>query len=196
MIDCLFCDPARSRILARSGGWYARFDNFPPTPCHVEIVPFEHVDSWFSLSPVEQLEAFSLLDEAADVVKSMRRVEAWNWGVNDGQAAGRTIAHLHIHLVRSLGDQDDPHAGIRRGLPNGDPDTSPIGADHLRPPIGANGTSGVEGDQRSPSADTWPQLSGPSPAPPTANPIDREGTDPASGLGPAGGRDGRTRRST
>lgn len=124
MIDCLFCDPARSRILARSGGWYVRFDNFPATPGHVEIVPFEHVDSWFSLSPVEQLEAFSLLAEAADIIASRRRVEAWNWGVNDGSAAGRTIGHLHIHLIpRQAGDQDDPRGGIRRGLPNGDPST-------------------------------------------------------------------------
>ncbi|MEV3927222.1 HIT family protein [Actinomadura coerulea] len=123
-MSCLFCDPARSRILARNDGWYARFDNFPATPCHLEIVPFSHVTSWFDLSPVEQLEGLSLLAEAADVITSMRRVDGWNWGVNDGEAAGRTIGHLHIHLIpRRLGDQDDPRGGIRRGLPNADPNT-------------------------------------------------------------------------
>lgn len=90
MIDCLFCDPARSRILARSGGCYARFGNFPATPGHLEIVPFEHVDSWFSLSPVEQLEASNLLTEAADIIASRRRVEAWNIGINDGSDGGST----------------------------------------------------------------------------------------------------------
>lgn len=123
VIDCLFCDPARSRILARSGGWYVRFDNYPATKGHVEVVPFKHVGSWFSLSPVEQLEAFSLLAEAADVIASMRQVDDWNIFINDGPAAGRTIHHLHVHLVpRQSGDQDDPRGGCRRGLPNGDVD--------------------------------------------------------------------------
>ncbi|MEU9019240.1 HIT domain-containing protein [Actinomadura sp. NPDC048394] len=122
MIDCLFCDPALSRILARSGGWYVRFDNYPATKGHVEVVPFKHVGSWFSLSPVEQLEAFSLLAEAADVIASRRQVDGWNIFINDGPAAGRTIGHLHVHLVpRQFGDQKDPRGGCRRGLPNGDP---------------------------------------------------------------------------
>lgn len=123
MIDCLFCNPARSRILCESDGWYARYDNYPATPGHLEIVPHAHVESWFSLSPVEQLEGLYLLAEAADVLTPIQPVDGWNIGVNDGVAAGRTIDHLHIHLIpRRLGDQGDPRGGIRRGLPNGDPD--------------------------------------------------------------------------
>ncbi|MEV5835551.1 HIT domain-containing protein [Nocardia sp. NPDC052112] len=45
-------------------------------------------------------------------------------GVNDGIAAGRTIAHLHAHIIpRHHGDVADPRGGIRRIFPDSDPDT-------------------------------------------------------------------------
>jgi diadenosine tetraphosphate (Ap4A) HIT family hydrolase len=38
----------------------------------------------------------------------------YNIGINDGAAAGQTIAHLHIHLIpRYAGDQPDPRGGVR-----------------------------------------------------------------------------------
>ena len=41
-----------------------------------------------------------------------------NWGVNDGPAAGRTIHHLHIHLIpRFFGDVEDPRGGVRYVIP-------------------------------------------------------------------------------
>jgi histidine triad (HIT) family protein len=43
---------------------------------------------------------------------------AYNIGVNDGEAAGRTVHHLHIHLIpRFPGDVADPVGGIRHIIP-------------------------------------------------------------------------------
>jgi histidine triad (HIT) family protein len=43
---------------------------------------------------------------------------AYNHGVNDGEAAGRTIHHLHWHIIpRYVGDVDDPTGGIRCVIP-------------------------------------------------------------------------------
>ena len=39
-------------------------------------------------------------------------------GVNDGEAAGQTVAHAHIHVIpRYEGDYPDPRGGIRWVLP-------------------------------------------------------------------------------
>lgn len=123
MGDCLFCDPTQSKILCESSDWYARYDNFPATPGHVEIVPRRHVDSYFDLTPAEKTAAWRLVDDAARLLADEYHPDGWNLGINDGRAAGRTIDHLHLHLIpRRIGDQDDPRGGIRRGLPNGDPD--------------------------------------------------------------------------
>ncbi len=44
--------------------------------------------------------------------------DAYNYGVNDGAAAGRTIDHLHIHVIpRRAGDVQDPTGGIRNIIP-------------------------------------------------------------------------------
>jgi diadenosine tetraphosphate (Ap4A) HIT family hydrolase len=124
MTDCLFCDRSRSHILTENGFWYVRYDNYPATPGHVEIVPNRHVESLFDLTLMEIADAFALLLEARELLDREYRPDSWNIGINDGKAAGQTIPHLHIHLIpRYHGDQDDPRGGIRRGLPNGDPDT-------------------------------------------------------------------------
>ena len=47
-----------------------------------------------------------------------KKPDAYNFGNNDGEAAGRTIHHLHIHIIpRYLGDVPDPRGGIRNIIP-------------------------------------------------------------------------------
>jgi diadenosine tetraphosphate (Ap4A) HIT family hydrolase len=44
--------------------------------------------------------------------------DAYNFGVNDGHAAGRTIDHLHIHIIpRFVNDTEDPTGGVRYIFP-------------------------------------------------------------------------------
>ncbi len=44
--------------------------------------------------------------------------DAYNHGVNDGRAAGRTVDHLHWHVIpRYEGDMDDPRGGVRYVIP-------------------------------------------------------------------------------
>ena len=44
--------------------------------------------------------------------------DAYNHGINDGLAAGRTVHHLHWHIIpRFLGDIEDPRGGIRHMIP-------------------------------------------------------------------------------
>ena len=45
--------------------------------------------------------------------------DGFNIGLNDGPAAGQTIAHAHIHVIpRYRGDVADPRGGIRWVLPD------------------------------------------------------------------------------
>lgn len=47
-----------------------------------------------------------------------KKPDGYNIGVNEGRAAGRTIDHLHIHLIpRYFGDVEDPTGGIRSIIP-------------------------------------------------------------------------------
>lgn len=45
--------------------------------------------------------------------------DAYNHGINDGQAAGRTVDHFHWHVVpRYTGDVKDPRGGVRYIFPD------------------------------------------------------------------------------
>jgi Diadenosine tetraphosphate (Ap4A) hydrolase and other HIT family hydrolases len=40
--------------------------------------------------------------------------DAYNIGVNNGEAAGQSVMHLHVHLIpRYQGDVEDPKGGVR-----------------------------------------------------------------------------------
>ena len=122
---CLFCrrqDPGSNRIAAENGSCFARFDNFPSTPGHVEIVPKRHVESFFDLSPEEVQDSYSLIREMKKRLNATEQPDGYTIGINEGRAAGRSIDHVHIHLIpRHFGDVEDPRGGIRQVVPNCDP---------------------------------------------------------------------------
>lgn len=44
--------------------------------------------------------------------------DGYNIGINEGRSAGRSIDHLHIHIIpRYSGDIEDPIGGVRRVIP-------------------------------------------------------------------------------
>jgi diadenosine tetraphosphate (Ap4A) HIT family hydrolase len=128
--DCIFCraeDADRNRILRAHGGKhggkiYARFDNFPASDGHIELVPFRHVLSFFDLTNEEVKDLIALARECRDYLKELCRPDGYTIGVNDGAAAGQTVPHLHLHIIpRWYGDVPDPRGGIRQILPGPDP---------------------------------------------------------------------------
>lgn len=47
-----------------------------------------------------------------------KKPDGYNIGINEGEAAGRTIDHLHIHIIpRHSGDVKKPEGGIRHVIP-------------------------------------------------------------------------------
>jgi diadenosine tetraphosphate (Ap4A) HIT family hydrolase len=123
--DCILCrfdDTSVNTILIQSRRFYARHDNFPATAGHIEIVPKWHVVSFFELTPSEAREAFSLMVTAQQWLREQYKPDGFTIGINDGKAAGRSIDHLHIHIIpRYVGDVEDPRGGIRQVVPNCDP---------------------------------------------------------------------------
>lgn len=119
--DCLFCDkdnPEKHRIILENDLFYSRWDNFPVSKGHVEIVPKRHTDSFFKLTEKELFQMYDLLCRTKDVIAEMHNPDAYNIGVNDGEAAGRTVHHLHVHIIpRYFGDVENPRGGVRNIIP-------------------------------------------------------------------------------
>ena len=116
-------DQTVNKILIDSTNFYARLDNFPAAEGHVEIVPKWHVESLFELTAAEISEAYELMSLAQGELVRRHNPQGFTIGINEGRAAGRSVDHLHIHLIpRYNGDVEDPRGGIRRILPNCEPD--------------------------------------------------------------------------
>ena len=123
---CLFCldrSADQNEIMLESAAFFVRYDNFPANPGHIEIVPKRHVESFFELSPKEVTEAYTLMREAKDELTKKHHPDGYTIGINEGDASGRSVKHLHIHLIpRHHGDVEDPRGGIRQVVPNWQPD--------------------------------------------------------------------------
>lgn len=56
--DCIFCqysDPTKNSVIDENDLAFARWDNFPVSDGHAEIVPKRHVESYFDLTDEELL---------------------------------------------------------------------------------------------------------------------------------------------
>jgi diadenosine tetraphosphate (Ap4A) HIT family hydrolase len=98
---------------------YAIRDGNPVTPLHTLIIPQRHVESFFDLHGGERNALFALLDEMkSDIQHKDDTIEGFNVGVNNGEAAGQSVPHVHVHLIpRRRGDVENPRGGIRGVIP-------------------------------------------------------------------------------
>ena len=103
------------RVVAEDEVCYAVRDHYPVSAGHTLIIPRRHVASFRDMTPDEWNSVHRL---AADLAKKTQAedasVKGFNLGINDGQIAGQTIMHAHIHLIpRRSGDVLHPEGGIR-----------------------------------------------------------------------------------
>jgi diadenosine tetraphosphate (Ap4A) HIT family hydrolase len=93
-------------------------DLYPVSPGHTLVIPWRHVGSFFDLTTEERAGLMELLEEAKTALDVELGPDAYNVGLNDGPAAGQTVAHCHVHLIpRYSGDQEDPRGGVRWVIP-------------------------------------------------------------------------------
>lgn len=111
---CPFCSFNDSQILLENENAFAIYDRFPISPGHSLIIPKRHITSFFEANSAEQISFLDLISKVRQILKNERNPDGFNIGINDGEAAGQTIMHLHIHLIpRYLGDVGDPRGGVR-----------------------------------------------------------------------------------
>lgn len=112
--DCPFCDLSNESIVHSSNYGFVIRDNYPVTEGHLLVIPTSHVTSIFDLDEDAQQGMWTLVAAARKESFALPGVEAVNIGINDGELAGQTVPHAHIHVIpRRDGDVADPRGGIR-----------------------------------------------------------------------------------
>jgi len=115
--DCPFCDLG-PRLIAGNGLAVAVRDKEPASKGHTLVIPKRHCTSFFDLTSAEVEACHLLLRSERDKLLAEFHPDGFNIGINDGAAAGQSIAHTHWHLIpRYSGDHPDPRGGVRHVIP-------------------------------------------------------------------------------
>ena len=108
--DCIFCKLANGDIptatLYEDDDFRVILDAGPASKGHALILPKEHYANLYELS--EELAAKVLL-VAKKVVTAMTEVlgcDGYNVLQNNGEAAGQTVFHFHMHLIPRYKEDD------------------------------------------------------------------------------------------
>ncbi|MEQ1663267.1 MAG: HIT family protein [Thiobacillus sp.] len=116
---CPFCVLDPKRILAEDDLAVVYKDGFPVSPGHTVIIPRRHVATLFDASDIEQTALLKALAHAKTILDQLHQPDGYNIGINQGQAGGQSVPHVHIHLIpRYRGDKEDPRGGVRWILPD------------------------------------------------------------------------------
>ena len=116
---CPFCRLEASRVAWSSPLAIAFWDVYPVSLGHALVVPRRHATSWTELTAEEKANLTTGIDAIRALIDERYEPHAYNVGFNDGEAAGQTIVHFHVHVIpRYQGDVLDPRGGVRWVLPD------------------------------------------------------------------------------
>ena len=115
--NCIFCNP--TNILINGEYSYSRLDGYPVSEGHCLVIPKRHVISIDDLTDSELKDLYTVLRQTKIMLCEVYQPDGFNIGINEGEAAGQTVPHLHIHIIpRYEGDVECPRGGVRGVIPS------------------------------------------------------------------------------
>ncbi len=120
--NCIFCQMAQKKreveFVEQFEHCFVIKDQYPVSPGHLLIIPYQHAENWFVASQEVKQEMIPILDQLKRLLDKEYQPDGYNIGLNCGKAAGQTVMHLHMHLIpRFIRDMDDPRGGVRGVIP-------------------------------------------------------------------------------
>lgn len=109
--DCIFCKLANgifdTNTLYEDEEFRVIFDASPAEEGHVLILPKEHYANVFELPEDTASKIYVLAKKIATVLKDVTGCDGVNILQNNGEAAGQTVFHLHMHIIPRYKDGED-----------------------------------------------------------------------------------------
>ncbi|GAD52000.1 Bis(5'-nucleosyl)-tetraphosphatase [Halarchaeum acidiphilum MH1-52-1] len=125
--DCIFCSiisgDIPGRVVAETDDALAFLDANPLAPGHALVVPKAHTERLADLGADESRAVFDLVHDLVPDVEAAVDADGLNVGINDGEAAGQEVPHVHVHLVpRFESDGGSPIHAVAGERPDLDDD--------------------------------------------------------------------------
>ena len=102
--NCLFCRIATGEIPAKKvhedADVVAFHDINPQAPTHVLVIPRKHIPSLNDLSESDASTIGTTVVRASEIARSLHlHDDGYRLIVNNGEGAGQTVFHIHIHIL-------------------------------------------------------------------------------------------------
>ena len=101
--DCIFCKLSNGDIptnaLYEDDVVKVIFDLNPASKGHVLILPKNHFDDIYSMDDATAAHVFQVAVKVAKAMKETLGCEGLNIVQNNGEIAGQTVFHFHMHLI-------------------------------------------------------------------------------------------------
>lgn len=110
MSDCIFCKIANGDIpsatIYEDGEFRVILDLGPASKGHALIIPKQHYANLFDLPDELAAKVMVLAKKVAARMTEILHCDGYNIVQNNGEAAGQTVFHFHVHLIpRMIGDK-------------------------------------------------------------------------------------------
>jgi histidine triad (HIT) family protein len=101
--SCIFCrivaGEIPAEVVAREPEVVAFLDVQPLADGHVLVVPRAHAACVEDMTPAEADALFRAVVRLAGPVRTALGADGTTIGINNGEATGQTIPHVHVHIV-------------------------------------------------------------------------------------------------
>jgi len=119
--NCIFCKIANgeipSKTLYEDEDFRVILDLGPATKGHALILPKEHAANLYELPDVSAAKVMVLAKKMAIRMRERLHCTGFNVIQNNGEVAGQTVFHFHIHLIPRY-DEDGQVIGWKPGKPS------------------------------------------------------------------------------
>lgn len=101
MIDCIYCNlpEIKERTIFKNDLVWAFPTNILIVPGHILICPVRHAEKFEELIADEARAIFDLTKKIKVVLKELFGAEGFHCAWNEGQIAGQSVPHFHLHLI-------------------------------------------------------------------------------------------------
>jgi len=118
--DCIFCKLANGEIptnaIYEDEDFKVILDVAPATRGHALILPKEHADNLYELPDEIASKVLVLAKKMATAMTEKLKCEGFNLLQNNGEIAGQTVNHFHVHLIPRYKD-DEQRTNLVEGKP-------------------------------------------------------------------------------
>ena len=101
--DCIFCKIANgeipSKTLYEDDVVRVILDLGPATKGHALVMPKEHADNLYELPDETAAHVMKVAKKMATIMTEKLGAVGFNLVQNNGEAAGQTVMHFHLHLI-------------------------------------------------------------------------------------------------